>query len=530
MAILSYDQYKMIRELPTKSTIENGYDWVIIEGKDGTKKMKVEDFLGNVLRDNLFFDNIGELSASESITEGSVVYTKGFAKGGDGGASRYEVVYAPAMVTNGYTILPINSRSVLKAVLAPDGPIRPEQIGAVGDGIADDTEAIIRLFKLEDPIEFVSNKTYRITQNITIPNGKYINFNGATILLDNNSTINIKNSEDITLCNLSIKFNYSGRGVYVNKSKNIDFINCKFYNIKDDESSIEVADSSNIKISDCNFVNTSASGKGVYIHGDTSEQELVNNVSIVNCTFDNIKEAVYISGLVPIGSVTISNVKILYKTNNSGLVGINNSVTASKVSIDNIKIVNGYTGIVVGSGSKSTLSISNISVEDAFEVYNVSANRESTIVLSGNHIYSYSGKDTRYIFKNMNAKLFINASISNTGYTCLSVYTNLGIVTDYASPESYMISDKYTEDLANTDGTLIIKDFRNCYIDISGDTDLSIINRGIEGQMIELVSSRSRKLKNISSNIVLLEAGDLTLHKYKGIKFVYLNNKWTQIS
>ena len=45
MSILSVDQYKMIRELPVKSTIENGYDWVIIEGKDGTKRMKVEDFL-----------------------------------------------------------------------------------------------------------------------------------------------------------------------------------------------------------------------------------------------------------------------------------------------------------------------------------------------------------------------------------------------------------------------------------------------------------------------------------------------------
>ena len=92
------------------------------------------------------------------------------------------------------------------------------------------------------------------------------------------------------------------------------------------------------------------------------------------------------------------------------------------------------------------------------------------------------------------------------------------------------LTDKYTEDLSSTDGTLIIKDFRNCYIDISGDVDLSIINRGIEGQVIELVSSRGRKLKNISSNIVLLESEELTLHKYKGVKFVYINNKWTQIS
>ncbi len=530
MSILSVDQYKMIRELPVKSTIENGYDWVIIEGKDGTKRMKVEDFLGNVLRDNLFFDNVGELSASESLTEGSIAYTKGFNKSGDGGAARYEVVYAPAMVTDGYTILPINSRTVLKAILSPDGSVRPEQIGATGDGNVDDTESIARLLKLDESVEFVSNKTYKITQNITIPNGKYIDFNGATLFLDKNATINIKNCENVTLRNLNVKCNYSGRGIYINKSKNIEFVNCKFTGIKENENAIEISDSSNIKVLDSEFTNTTASGKGLYIHGDTSGSILSDNISIVNCKFDNIKEAISVTGLVPVGNVTISNVRILYSNNNSGLVGIDNSVTSSDVTIDNLRIEKGYTGISVGSGSKSNISISNISATDVFEVYNISANKESSVLLGGNHIYSYSGKDTRYIFKNMNAKLFVNASIKNVGYTPLSVYTNLGMVTDYSDPERYMVTDKYTEDLSGTDGTLIIKDFRNCYIDISGDVDLSIINRGIEGQTIELVSSRGRKLKNISSNIVLLESKELTLHKYKGVKFVYINNKWTQIS
>ena len=530
MSILSVDQYKMIRELPVKSTIENGYDWVIIEGKDGTKKMKVKDFLGNVLRDNLFFDNVGELSASESLTEGSVAYTKGFTKGGDGGAARYEVVYAPALITDGYTVLPINNRTVLKAVLSPDGTIKPEQIGAAGDGVTDDTEAIKRLFKLEKSTEFVPNKVYRLTQNITIPDGKYIDFNGATLYLDKNATINIKNSENITIRNLNVKCNYSGRGIYINKCKSIEFTNCKFSGIKENENAIEISDSSNIKILESDFINTSASGKGVYIHGDTSDSVLSDNISIVSCIFNNIKEPISIEGLVPVGNITISNIQILFKNNNSGLIGIDNSVASSNVYIDNLRIVNGYTGINVGSGSKSIISISNISATDILEVYNVSANKESSILLGGNHIYSYSGKDTRYIFKNMNAKLFVNASIKNTGYTPLSVYTNLGLVTDYSDPERYMVTDKYVEDLSGTDGTLIIKDFRNCYIDISGDVDLSNINRGIEGQMIELVSNRNRKLKNTSSNIVLLQSGELTLHKYKGVKFVYINNKWTQIS
>lgn len=522
---------KMIRELPPKSSVDLDNDWLIIEGKDGTKRMKCSDFIGSSLHNNLFFDNVGELMNADSPTEGSVLCTKGYNNPNDGGGAQYNIVYAPAMIPNNYTSFPLVQRSVLRAVLNIEGSIRPEQIGAVGDGVVDDSEAIKRLFGLEYPIEFVSKKKYKISQNINIPDNSFIDFNGATIILTNSAYININSKKNITISNLKLDTEV-GRGLYIKNSSGIKFINCEINNIAATNYGIDIIDSNDISIIDSKFINKESAGRAINIHGEVqTDIPSIYNIYISGCRFEYLKECIYISGLTKMDFIHISECVFGFKvTTDIGYDAIVNYTPYSNLMINDIKIYGGSKLLNVGSGCKSFIGISNLTVENTNDIYTLNGDLECTVNLSGYHRYINTSDIEKYVFRNIKTVLILHSTFEIKGYSNIYLNTpHTGYINDVTLPERYMLTNKINVSLDDTDGKLTISDFKNIYINVTGNTNISNISKGIEGQVIQLVSDKNLILKSTTPNLDLFESNDITLHKYKGIKLIFINGRWVQI-
>lgn len=530
MEIETFKNEKMIRELPNKSSVDLENDYIIIEGKDGTRKMKCSDFIGSSLHNNLFFDNIGELVNADSPTEGSVLCTKGYNNPDDGGGAQYNIIYAPAMIPNNYTTFSLVQRSVLRAVLNVEGSVHPEQIGAVGDGLTDDSETFKRLFSLDYPIEFPSKKKYKISQSINIPDNSFIDFNGSSILLDS-GFLNIINKSNITISNLKLDMS-TGKGIYIKNSNNITFINCEITNISPTNYGIEIVDSSNISILNVKFANDAISSRAISIRGEeNSDSPLVNNINISKCEFKYIKECIYISGLAKIGYINISN--CIFKFTMVSDVGYDAIVSYSPYSnimVNDISMYGGSKLLNIGSGCKSYIGLNNIFVQNTNDIYSLSGDEECVVSLTGYHKYINDAIIEKYVFRNIKTGLLLSGTFNIKGYT--NIYANTphtGYINDTTPPESYILTNKVNISLDDTNGTLAFNSFRNIYINVTGSTDISSIQKGIQGQVIQLVSDKDIVLKSSTLNLDLFESKDIILHKYKGIKLVSINGRWVQI-
>ncbi|MCL0268417.1 hypothetical protein M2T75_34330, partial [Klebsiella pneumoniae] len=62
--------------------------------------------------------------------------------------------------------------------------VTPEVFGAIGDGIADDTLAMTKCFKIKNNIVFRENATYRITSKIIVSGAIVVDARNASIKCD----------------------------------------------------------------------------------------------------------------------------------------------------------------------------------------------------------------------------------------------------------------------------------------------------------------------------------------------------------
>ena len=124
------------------------------------------------------------------------VWVSGYYTKGDGafGSNIFEWDSTSTEDDNGGTIIKLSSVATGRYKLKYSGVVTPEMFGAIGDGIINDTVAIINLTKINKEVICSGNKIYKITgsENIEIRNN--FNFNGSSfypvdftgeILIDN---------------------------------------------------------------------------------------------------------------------------------------------------------------------------------------------------------------------------------------------------------------------------------------------------------------------------------------------------------
>lgn len=165
--------------------------------------------------------------------------------------------------------------------------VTPEQFGAVGDGVADDSQAIQNMFNNASAVWFSGNKQYACSGIVVNNNVKSVEFNGCTFIHKKaSSLIRFKDAKNIEITNLNIK--REGLGI---------------------RGTLLAANGTNIKISNVNVMEqdlsgTPTSGWAFRLEGDNI---LVENCSIYN-DYGERYDGIHFGCC---SNVTVSNCKIL---------------------------------------------------------------------------------------------------------------------------------------------------------------------------------------------------------------------------
>lgn len=219
-----------------------------------------------------------------------------------GTAADAEAAAASAAAALGYA-----ERAEAAAAQTPDVPfITPEQFGAVGDGITDDTQAFKDCFSNAGIIVMLrEGKNYYITDTINIKSDVYVFGNGATITSSARHLFFNFEPDDIAAVyngNGNIIFKdltvYGGSASFIH-GQNIVFENCHFHNVLNDHI-LEICACSDFHVTNCSFKGM-ATGGSDYINLDpcaytnfpwlnnaaTYDKTPNNNIVVTNCVFEN---------------------------------------------------------------------------------------------------------------------------------------------------------------------------------------------------------------------------------------------------
>ena len=181
-------------------------DYLLVEDSDGTKIVSFKDFRMAITKTSVC-DTVNILKTL-SLEEGAVIRTLGYHNVNDGGAATYVIMYDPSTVDDGATCHFLKTSDTLKAKLLISGPVSVVTFGAVGDGSADDHEALQKAIDSDVPITFPTGKVFKISSPLVIPSGKSIDFNGCTINNPNSTALQIGKSgspaSGVHLSNLNI--------------------------------------------------------------------------------------------------------------------------------------------------------------------------------------------------------------------------------------------------------------------------------------------------------------------------------------
>lgn len=177
--------------------------------------------------------------------------------------------------------------------------VTPEQFGAKGNGVVDDTQALKDAFSAGLPVIFGVDKTYKISEEIylTLDGCKYINGNNSKITSDTaiRYALYLVTSDYLEIKNIEFDCNSKiATGLRVDTSNSLDIGNIVAYNTENNSETeygcggvfVYQSAGSYAKIHDCTIHDIHRSGKrsgyiassGIGISSDAEVIEICNNV------------------------------------------------------------------------------------------------------------------------------------------------------------------------------------------------------------------------------------------------------------
>lgn len=511
---------RYISDLTIKSEATSD-DYIVIETEDGTKLTPVNGLKKAVLNCTIFPTT--EAMKSASLSENDICLTYGRYSSGDGGGGTYVISYLPSAVEDGGLIHYLHTSDTLRAQLIPQEYVTPEQFGAYGDGIKDDTKAVMNAINSGYEVKFNSKNTYRITSSIKLKSGMHLDFNHCTIKPINCSCFAADKDSD----NISI------HGICCDLSYGIEFISFGDYSIN------------NLKITDFYITNASYSifklsgessniiiSKGTIKGSSYVGIDIVDTVPQLDCTIDKVRFEGFLTGIniqaqsVLPSSINIANCKFF--GNSSNCVGVNIGCSVFSVCINNTYAKNVIRFLNIGVGLYNNISFNNFSGVNCNTVIVNAARNGAYLTISGYMV------DINERPQDTSPNLFMSGYCDKTVLDALFDETmKLFVTATSASIYKAEIDDrtdprlKPVKTIINGSTIDVVSILGNAIINLNGATPLTDIYNGVNGQRLVFTSDTNVVIKD-GVNIIL-KNGDATLSNNNSIELVRLNNKWVQL-
>lgn len=525
------EEIKII-ELPEKQVI-SPTNHLLVEDEDGTKKVLAKHFK-SLLVASLYFNSVEELKTSTStiLKEGDIVQTLGYYAPGDGGGAMYMINYNPAAVEDGGLVHYLSYSDTLRAEMILEDSVNVHQFGAVGDGKADDSNAIQSAIDnaASKIIEFGNNKTYIIRKPIAITkNGTIINGNGGTIYPYYCNGVDITPSSDteptvtdITINKLHVDCAKANNAIFVYRASKVDIMSCKVFNVT--SAGINIKNSEFVNVSFCELIGE-AGGSLIIIDGDNNaEASLMYSrfINILDCDFSNFFRAVHLLSTGSTGEInTLVNLdKCNYHSAIPTAYCVYVACPIEMLSIYANTTTEADTFLYFGGISKGDVTCRSISCLNTVRVFNIGAT-EGVLHLDG----SIKVSPGTILFENMSGKLHSTVSWDLLPDGALFANKPNGEIHDAIHPYNYNEGKGYSI----VDSKLVIREARNLHVDWSSSTNnLTEIENGVKGQLIYLKSSTKKNLLATADKIELSDTA-IKLGPWKGVILRYDGLKWVQI-
>lgn len=296
---------KKINELIVKPT-PTLEDRLVLDDIDGTKTVTIES-LKALIGANLIVNDLNMMK-SATFNEGEICHTLGYHTIGDGGGAKYKILYKATAKADERTWIELDTSDTLRAKLIPEnGNITPEQFGAYGDGIHDDTDAINECINTGLNIKFNPKNTYFV-RGLNLHSNMILDLNGCTIkgsIIKNTSDSDTY--ENLTIKNGIVDCLKTNTPIYLTCiTDNLVIEDIDFINTASSFGAILVDNTINGKINKCTFKSSYASITdsvstfcAIRVDGYTYKQDISSkgsNLTISNCTFDKFNFAIYGNG------------------------------------------------------------------------------------------------------------------------------------------------------------------------------------------------------------------------------------------
>ena len=336
----------------------------------------IAQYLG--LAGMLTFNTVNDMKNATNLVNGSYAYTLGFHTKNDNGNATYKIRnITNDDVVDEMLIISLNNSNTLIAELIYDNPIIPEKLGAYGDGLHDDSDAIQTAFNTSKKVLLVGY--YLCTKTINIPNASQltingVNFNESALKFTNESYLNIggnSNVNELRLNNFSIVGDRTQSALL-----KINYVtNVMLNQINIAESSeylVELNHADIVFIDKCTFAGSNVLDiwqpcKGI-------KMTSANPVYISNCNIWNMTQFIDVIGLTRTIELTHNWIEFV------------NILINSKDTAQN------HMNLIVNDNNITYPSHGNISFIDAHIIYleNIDDGFDSLLYVKNNNIICYS--------------------------------------------------------------------------------------------------------------------------------------------